>query len=73
MPKPITPSLAVDIIAFVGDTRKVVLIRRKNPPYGLALPGGFVNVGEACYAAAHREGMEEISVDIQLIAQLHKL
>ncbi|HQK88682.1 MAG TPA: NUDIX domain-containing protein, partial [Acidobacteriota bacterium] len=31
-----------------------MLIERKNPPYGWALPGGFVDWGESLEAAVRR-------------------
>ena len=48
----------------------IVLIERKYPPYGWALPGGFVDVGEGLDAAAVREAKEETSLDVQLEALL---
>jgi len=49
----------------------VVLIERKNPPHGWALPGGFVDYGESLEEAAVREAKEETSLDIELLEQLH--
>jgi ADP-ribose pyrophosphatase YjhB (NUDIX family) len=69
MPKPTTPNLAVDmIIEYKG---KLVLIQRKNPPYGHALPGGFVDVGETVEQAAKREAKEETNLDIYELKQFH--
>ncbi len=48
-----------------------MLIKRKNPPYGWALPGGFVDCGESLEEAAVREAKEETSLAIQLKSQLH--
>lgn len=48
----------------------VVLIKRKNPPYGWAIPGGFVDYGESLESAAIREAREETSLDVELIGQL---
>jgi ADP-ribose pyrophosphatase YjhB (NUDIX family) len=62
------PFPTVDIIIEIGD--QIVLIRRRNPPYGWALPGGFVNYGESLEQAALREAKEETSLDVQLISQL---
>lgn len=63
MPKPITPLLTVDCVAF--DRRgRVLLIRRGRPPFTgqYALPGGFVDVGETVEAACRRELEEETGV-----------
>ena len=66
---PKTPLLTVDIIIqFQGG---IVLIERKNPPAGWALPGGFVDVGESVESAAVREAKEETSLDVRLIEQFH--
>ena len=55
MGKPTTPLVAVDIIIEYGDG--IVLIERKNEPYGRAPPGGFVDVGEPLEGAAVREAL----------------
>ncbi len=47
---------------------KILLIERKNIPYGWALPGGFVDYGESLENAAKREGKEETNLDIELIS-----
>ena len=44
----------------------IVLIRRKNPPHGWALPGGFVDVGESLEQAAVREAEEETALRVTL-------
>jgi len=62
------PFPTVDII--IETERGIVLIRRKKPPYGWALPGGFVDYGESLEAAAVREAKEETSLDVALLAQL---
>ena len=49
----------------------VVLIKRKNPPHGWALPGGFVDYGESLETAALREAKEETGLDVNLIRQFH--
>ncbi len=56
------PLPTVDIIIELDD--RIVLIERKNPPHGWALPGGFVDYGESLEAAAVREAREETSLDI---------
>ncbi|MFO7557191.1 MAG: NUDIX hydrolase [Desulfobacterales bacterium] len=63
------PLLTVDIIIEIGEG--IVLIERKNPPYGWALPGGFVDYGESLEKAAVREAKEETSLDITLKKQFH--
>ena len=45
---------------------QIVLIKRKNPPYGWALPGGYVEEGESVENAAIREAKEETGMDVQL-------
>jgi 8-oxo-dGTP diphosphatase len=66
--RPATPLLAVDIIVEMTDRAglPIVLIERKHPPYGWALPGGFVDVGEKVETAAVREAREETSLDVTL-------
>lgn len=65
---PKTPYLATDGIVEIWDASNkflgIVLIERKNPPLGLALPGGFVDVGERVEEALVREMREEISLDV---------
>ena len=72
MPKPITPLLAADVIIELTDfpDRPIVLIERANPPYGWAIPGGFVDSGEIVEQAAVREAQEEVGLDVRLIALL---
>ncbi len=68
------PAPTVDIIIEAehpdGGTG-IVLIRRKNPPYGWALPGGFVDYGESLESAAVREALEETSLHVELVRQFH--
>lgn len=68
MSRPVTPLLTVDIIIEMVDRpgRPVVLIERRNPPPGWALPGGFVDVGETLEQAAVREAREETSLEVRL-------
>lgn len=64
------PFLTVDIIIEL-ESGGIVLIKRKNPPYGWALPGGFVDYGESLEVAAVREAKEETSLNVTLIEQFH--
>ncbi|MBL1293826.1 MAG: NUDIX hydrolase [Thiotrichales bacterium] len=70
--RPVTPLIAVDAIIELADCpgRPIVLIERKYPPHGWAIPGGFVDVGESLEAATVREALEETSLAIQLKALL---
>ena len=72
MAKPITPLISVDIIIELKDQpgRPIVLIERKYTPFGWALPGGFVDVGERIEQAAIREALEETSLHVHLLALL---
>ena len=58
------PFPTVDIIIEVEGG--IVLIERKNPPYGWAIPGGFVDYGEKVEDAAVREAREETGLDVTL-------
>ena len=58
------PRPTVDVIIQVDDC--IVLIRRRNPPLGWALPGGFVDEGEKVENAAIREAKEETEMDVVL-------
>ena len=69
MPNPRNPFLTVDIIIQVNGG--IVLIERKNPPHGWALPGGFVDYGESVETAATREASEETGLNVILKEQFH--
>jgi ADP-ribose pyrophosphatase YjhB (NUDIX family) len=64
------PIPTVDIIIKI-KSMGVVLIKRKNPPYGWAIPGGFVDYGESLEEAATREAKEETNLDVKLVKQFH--
>lgn len=68
-PAPRNPFPTVDIIIEMPDG--IVLIKRKNPPHGWAIPGGFVDYGESLEQAAVREAKEETSLDVELTRQFH--
>lgn len=65
--KPQTPSLTVDTVIVFKN--RIVLVKRKNPPYQgkLALPGGFVEIGESTEEAAIRESFEETGLCVEII------
>lgn len=68
MHRPETPALTVDVVIELLDRpgRPIVLIERRNPPPGHALPGGFVDVGETVEQAARREALEETGLAVEL-------
>ncbi len=67
------PTPTVDIIIELIDrpNRPILLIERKNPPLGWAIPGGFVDYGESVETAAKREAQEETGLEVELIEQFY--
>ena len=63
------PFVTVDAIVEINDG--IILIKRSNPPFGWALPGGFVDYGESLEQAARREAKEECGVDLEDLKQFH--
>jgi 8-oxo-dGTP diphosphatase len=66
---PRNPFITVDIIIEINSG--IILIKRKNPPHGWAIPGGFVDYGESLEDCARREAKEETGLNIRLMRQFH--
>jgi len=71
------PFTTVDVIIEIPGCQKqarndgIVLIQRSNPPFGWALPGGFVDYGESLEEAVKREAKEETGLELTDLKQLH--
>lgn len=66
---PRNPFPTVDIVLY-RDGQGVLLIERRNPPQGWALPGGFIDYGESAEQAAIREAFEETGLAVRLTGLL---
>lgn len=63
------PFPTVDAIIELDDS--IVIIQRSNPPFGFALPGGFVDYGESLEDAIRREAKEETGLELSDLKQFH--
>lgn len=63
------PFCTVD--ALIEIDNGLVIIQRSNPPFGWALPGGFVDYGESLEDAVTREVKEETNLEVQALKQFH--
>jgi len=66
---PRNPFPTVDIVLYRPE-QGVLLIERRNPPQGWALPGGFIDYGESAEQAAVREALEETGLAVRLTGLL---
>lgn len=63
------PYTTVDAIIEIAEG--IVVIQRSNPPFGWALPGGFLDYGESLEGAVRREAKEETGLDLTDLKQFH--
>ncbi|MCX5681893.1 MAG: NUDIX hydrolase [Candidatus Omnitrophica bacterium] len=63
------PYITVDVI--IELPKGIVIIERSNPPFGWALPGGFVDRDESLETAVRREAMEETNLKLENLRQFH--
>ena len=68
------PALTADAIVLTRESAaRVLLIRRKHPPFAgsWALPGGFVDQDEPLEVTVRRELREETGLDLDTWEQMH--
>ena len=70
------PFTTVDAIIEIPPNKKsqeesIIVIERSNPPFGFALPGGFVDYGESLEEAVKREAKEETGMELTELKQFH--
>jgi O-acetyl-ADP-ribose deacetylase (regulator of RNase III)/ADP-ribose pyrophosphatase YjhB (NUDIX family) len=63
------PFTTVDAIIEINEG--IVIVQRSNPPFGWALPGGFVDYGESLEEAVRREMKEETDLELTDLKQFH--
>ncbi|MBI3767759.1 MAG: NUDIX hydrolase [Deltaproteobacteria bacterium] len=68
-PLPPGPSPTADVIIEIAGAG-IVLVERRFPPPGWAIPGGFIEIGETAETAAVREAREETGLDVRLVELL---
>jgi len=71
MQETLGPGPYVTVDAIIETKDGIVLIERSNPPYGWALPGGFLDYGESLEQATIREAKEETNLDLINLRQFH--
>jgi len=67
------PLPTVDALIEVYDNSEykgIVLIERRNYPFGWAIPGGFMEYGERAETTAVREAKEETGLDVVITGLL---
>lgn len=53
-------------VVVINRNEEILLVKRRNPPHGFALPGGFIEYNESAEAAAIRELREETSLRLSM-------